>query len=112
MFKTKLIISISIFVTFLIITSAIKNKTRIIEKEILSLNIKIFSKEQDFNEAQLDFNYLSSPSVIEKKLNEIGYYNYQPIKFSKIFFKISDFENLENKISNLKLLNEKKIKKK
>ena len=34
MFKTKLIISISIFVTFLIITSVIKNKTRILEKEI------------------------------------------------------------------------------
>ena len=46
MFKTKLIISISIFVTFLIITSAIKNKTRIIEKEISSLNIKIFQKQK------------------------------------------------------------------
>ena len=45
MFKTKLIISISIFISFLIITSAIKNKTRIIEKEISSLNIKIFSKK-------------------------------------------------------------------
>ena len=33
MFKTKFIISISIFITFLIITSAIKNKTRVIEKK-------------------------------------------------------------------------------
>ena len=41
MFKTKLIISISIFITFLIITSVIKNKTRILEKEITNLNLKI-----------------------------------------------------------------------
>ena len=39
MFKTKLIISIFIFVTFLIITSVIKNKTRILEKEITNLNL-------------------------------------------------------------------------
>ena len=32
MFKTKFIISISVFVTFLLITSVIKNKTRITEK--------------------------------------------------------------------------------
>ena len=46
MFKTKLIISISIFVTFLIITSVIKNKTRILEKEITNLNLKILSKKK------------------------------------------------------------------
>ena len=38
MFKTKLIISLSIFITFLVITSAIKNETRIIEKKILKVN--------------------------------------------------------------------------
>ena len=32
MFKTKIIISISIFAIFLVLTSAIKNKTRVIEK--------------------------------------------------------------------------------
>ena len=45
MFKTKLIISISIFVTFLIITSVIKNKTRILEKEITNLNLKILQSK-------------------------------------------------------------------
>ena len=44
MFKTKLIISIYIFVNFLIITSVIKNKTRILEKEITNLNLKILLK--------------------------------------------------------------------
>ena len=40
MFKTKVIISITIFVTFLVITSTIKNETRIIEKNISTLNQK------------------------------------------------------------------------
>ena len=39
MFKTKLIITITIFVIFLVFTSAIKNETRIIEKNI-SLKFK------------------------------------------------------------------------
>ena len=49
MFKTKIIISITIFVTFLIITSAIKNKTRIIEKNISNLNSKILIKSKNIN---------------------------------------------------------------
>ena len=70
MFKTKIIISITIFVTFLIITSAIKNKTRIIEKNISNLNSKILIKSKNINEAQLDFYYLTSPAEIEKKLDD------------------------------------------
>ena len=67
MFKARFIISISIFVIFLVITSAIKNKTRILEKEIKNLNLELLSKEKNINEAQLDFHYLSSPAEIEKK---------------------------------------------
>ena len=40
----------------------------------------------------------------------IGFNNYHPISYSKIFLNISDFTNIQNKISNLKNLNEKKIK--
>ena len=110
MFKTKFIISTIIFITFLIVTSFIKNKTRIIEKQILSLNNTILSKKKDVNEAQLDFYYLTSPAEIESRLELIGFNNYQPIAYSKIFFDISDFINIE-KISNLKDQNEKKLKK-
>ena len=39
MFKTKLIITITLFVIFLVVTSAIKNETRILEKNI-SLKFK------------------------------------------------------------------------
>ena len=112
MFKSKLIISTIIFISFLIFTSIIKNETRIIEKKILNLNSKILSKEKDINETQLDFYYLTSPKEIENKLNIIGFDNYQPIAHSKIFYTISDFINMENKITNLRNLNEKKIEKK
>ena len=63
---------------------------------------KYFNKKKDINEAQLDFYYLTSPAEIEKKLNIIGFNNYQPIKHSNIFFDISDFTKIQNKISNLK----------
>ena len=59
MFKKKYIICATLFLAFLIITSFIKNKSRLLEKQTTNLNIKIISKEKDINEAQLDFYYLS-----------------------------------------------------
>ena len=112
MFKTKFIISIAIFITFLVITSTIKNKTHIIEKQMFNLNIEILKKKKDINEAQLDFYYLTSPAEIEKKLNLIGFNDYHPIRFSNIFFNISDLTKMNSKISNIKAFNEKKIKNK
>ena len=112
MFKMKFTIAVTIFISFLLVTSVIKNKTRFIEKNISNLNIKILIKSKDINEAQLDFYYLTSPAEIEKKLSMIGLDDYQPIKYSSIFFDISDFTEIQNKISNLKNLDEKKIQKK
>ena len=112
MFKMKFIIALSVFISFLIVTSTIKNKTRVIEKNISNLTTKIFIKTSDINEAQLDFEYLTSPAEIEKKISIIGFDNYQPIKYSRIFFDISDFTEIQNKISNLKKIDEKKIQKK
>ena len=112
MFKMKFIITLSIFISFLIVTSTIKNKTRVIEKKISNLSTKIIIKTKDINEAQLDFHYLTSPAEIEKRLSMIEFNNYQPIKYSSIFFNISDFTKIQNKISNLKNIHEKKIQKK
>ena len=112
MFKMKFIIAITVFISFLLVTSTIKNKTRVIEKNISNLNTKIFIKLSDINETQLDFDYLTSPAEIEKKISIIGFDNYQPIKYSRIFFNISDFTEIQNKISNLKKIDEKKIQKK
>ena len=109
MFKTKFIISMTIFVTFLTITSIIKNKTRVTEKHISHLKEVILMKKKNVNESELDFHYLTSPVVLEKKLNLIGYNNYQPIKYSNIYFNIFDLTKIHNKFSNL---NDKKIQKK
>lgn len=111
MFNIKFVITSLIFVTFLIITSTIKNKTRVIEKEIFKLNNKIISKEKDINETNFEFYYLTSPKEIERRLNIIGFENYRPIEFSKIFFDVSHLINISNKISNTKNLNEQKIQK-
>ena len=112
MFKAKFLVSLSIFITFLLVTSSIKNKTRIIEKKISNINSTILVKEKNLNKAQLEFHYLTSPVEIEKRLNIIGIENYQPITYSNIFFDISDLINIKNKTSNLKDVNEKKIQKK
>ena len=112
MFKMKFIIASSIFISFLLVTSIIKNKTRVIEKNISNLSKIILIKTKDINEAQLEFHYLTSPAEIEKKLSIIGFDNYKPIKYSNIFFDISDFTEIQNKISNLKNIHEKKIQKK
>ena len=111
MFKTKLIITITIFVFFLVVTSAIKNETRILEKKISHLNAKIKIQRNNINEAQLDFYYLSSPANIEKKLNITGFNEYHPIKFSNIYFDINDFIKVNNIITDLKKSNEKEIQK-
>tara|TARA_B100000963_G_C22329918_1_gene538151 strand:- start:222 stop:560 length:339 start_codon:yes stop_codon:yes gene_type:complete len=112
MFKIKLIFPITIFISLLIITSTIKNKTRIIEKQISNLHKAILVKEKNLNEAELDFYYLSSPTELEKKLDLLGFYDYQPIKYSNIYFDISDLSKIQNKISNLNNINVEKIQKK
>ncbi len=111
MFNTKFVLSSIIFIIFLVITSVIKNKSRIIEKEILNLNTKTLIKKNNINEAQLDFYYLTSPAELEKKLDLLGFNNYQSINYSKIYFNILDFTQVQKKISNLKNLNEKNIQK-
>ena len=111
MFKTRYLISFFIFVSLLIVTSAIKNETRMIEKKIFILKETILVKEKNINETQLEFFYLTSPAEIEKKNDLVGFKSYQPIKHSKIFFDISSFDKIQTKTSELKE-NEKKIQKK
>ena len=102
-------ISTFIFVFLFLFTSIIKNKTRLIEKQISNLNIQILLKEKNINETQLDFHYLTSPAIIEKnKDNWISQLSaYWPFKN---FFDISDLNNIKNKFSDIKNIDEKKSK--
>ena len=97
MFRYKMIFSIIIFSFLLIGTSFIKNQTREIEKKIFRLNKIIHNQEKNLSELQLDFSYLSSPSIIEMKINNLDYNQYLPIEYSKIFLSISSFNDLQNK---------------
>ena len=71
----------------LIFTSLIKNKTRLIEKELLYLDNEINILSSDLSEASLDFYYLTTPeriSLLAKNfLNEnFMYYKESQIKKS------------------------------
>ena len=106
MFRLKTITLAVIFLIFLIITSIIKNQTRITEKKLYKLNKKIALKEKNINEAQLDFYFLTSPAEIEKRIEILGQNDYLPIQNSNLFLNISDFTGIQKKIS---ILNKKNI---
>ena len=97
MFKFKILISVGIFSLLLIGTSIIKNQTRELEKNIYNLSKNVNQKEKDLNESELDFSYLSSPLMIEKKVKNLDNLEYFPMEYSKIFLNISSFLKLQNK---------------
>ncbi len=112
MFSFKLFFSILIFSLLLIGTSIVKNQTRDIEKRIVILGKSNIELEKNINETQLDFSYLTSPSLLEKKIEHLDKNQYLTMEYSKIFLRMSDFIDLNNKYVIQESLNEKKIQKK
>ena len=110
MFKVKILISVAVFSSLLVITSIIKNQTREVEKKIFSIYNIILSKEKDLKESQLDFSYLISPSIIEKKIENFNIQTYVPMEYSKIFLSFSNFVETHKKYV-IQENNEKKIQK-
>ena len=94
------------------ITSAIKNKTRIIEKSIYKIDSRIVAKEKDLHETELDYFYLSSPNNLSKKIKDFGDIEYMPMDFSRIYLSYFDFNNAQKKITIFKKNDNKKTKKK
>tara|TARA_B100001121_G_C18665289_1_gene610982 strand:- start:905 stop:1243 length:339 start_codon:yes stop_codon:yes gene_type:complete len=112
MFSFKILISTIIFSLLLIGTSFIKNQTREIEKNISSLNKIINQKKRDINESELDYSYLTSPLMIEQKIEHLDKNKYIPMEYSKIFLNLDSFLSLQKKFVIQKEKNEKKIQKK
>ena len=79
-------------------------------KNIDQLNKKINFQEKDFNESQLDYFYLTSPSMIEKRIKNLDINRYLPMEYSKIFLSMSSFLDLQNKLVIQR--NQNEIKKK
>ena len=97
MYKLKIFISITIFTIFLVGTSMIKNQTRNLEKKIYNLSKIIYFHEENLKESQLDFFYLSSPVILEQKVEHVDHIKYVPMDQSKIFLNFETFNELKNK---------------
>ena len=107
----------------LISTSFIKNKTRLLEKELLYLDNEISSLSSKLSEASLDFQYLTAPKHIsflaENFLDEdFSFYKEFQIKIPKngnTFSKLGIEEsvkqevNIAEEIDNTRLLITKRI---
>ena len=95
MFRLKIFISIIIFSSLLFGTSIIKNQTREIEKKISSIRKLILIKERDLYESQLDHSYLTSPSMLDKKIETFDNEQYLPMDYSRIYLSLSNFLDLK-----------------
>ena len=62
--------------------------------------------EKDLNNP-ISFSYLTSPSIIEKKVEHVDNKEYFPMEHSKIFLSMSDFINIKNKVATQDGINEK-----
>ena len=102
MFKIKVITSVCIFSILLGITSIIKTQTRISEKKIFKIENKIAILKKDLHETQLDYFYMTSPSYLSKKINEVGFIDYMPMHFSRIYLNYIDFMSEKQKVTILK----------
>ena len=91
MINYKFFISITIFSIMLFLTSIIKNKTRIIEKDIFKIENKIANIEKNLYESQLDYYYLTSPKLLKSKLEFLSDVDYVHMEFSKIYLNYKHF---------------------
>ena len=112
MSKIKLIASLLIFSILLGVTSAIKNKTRTIEKKIYKVDRRILITEKDLHETELDYFYVSSPKNLSAKIKDLSLIEYIPMDFSRIYLNYINFVESKKKISILRIQNEKETQKK
>ncbi len=104
--NTKFIISIAAFSLFLFCTSIIKNKTNIIEKNIIFYEKQIFILEKELYESQLEFNYLTSPKILQEKLSFLSNDQFQSMGVSNIYLDYNSF--ISDQKNFTKIINEKK----
>tara|TARA_B100001057_G_C22590417_1_gene848750 strand:+ start:435 stop:770 length:336 start_codon:yes stop_codon:yes gene_type:complete len=107
----KLFFSLSIFLVLMIVTSVLKNKTRLIEKNIQFYESNISDLKSNLYESQLDYFYLSSPRNIMKKIINHSENDYETMAYSRIYLSLDQFL-IEKEKTAQSLLNEEKIQKK
>jgi len=105
-FKRKKLIIWSIYISFFIAIPLIKNETRLIEKRIQTQKSQIFFLEKNLLEANLEFQYLTSPEVLTNKVVENIDTEYSNLKRSQIYLNFEDFISEQKKTTKV-LLDEK-----
>ena len=108
--SSKLIISIIVFSFLFFLTSIIKNKTRIIEKDIL-YEKKISYLEKELHESQLDFHYLTSPEILQSKIAFLTSDEYQHMSFLTFILITIILFQIKKKFQKNNLCGKKKNKK-
>ena len=97
MFNRKKIIICSIYISFFIAIPIIKNKTRLIEKKTHIHKSQISFLEKNLLEANLEFQYLTSPQILTKKVNENIDTEYNNLTKSQIYLTFEDYVSKKNK---------------
>ena len=100
LYKKKKLIIILIYLSFFISIPIIKNKSRLIEKKIQNYESEIFILEKNLLEANLEFQYLSSASVLSSKIEKNLDQKYNSLDLSQIYLSIEDFTSEQKKITN------------
>lgn len=105
--KKKKIRLIIVFLLFLVAIPIIKNETRVIEKNITKYKNKINQVEKELFEAQLEYQYLSSPGVLTDKIQKYSNTNYKNLELSQIYINIENFLSEKRKQTKI-IANEEK----
>ena len=102
--RKKIIIFFYIF--FFITIPIIKNKSRLIEKKIQSFESEIFILEKKLLEANIEFEYLTSPAILSSKIEKNFNKKYRNLNLSQIYLNIEDFTSIKKQITRFSI-NEK-----
>ena len=100
MLKSKIVLSITIFLFLFSLTSFLKNETRIIEKKINLINSNINNLQKKIYETKIEYYYLSSPANLDKEIKLFGY-DYIPISKSNIYLNLNEFLKEQKKMSKI-----------
>jgi hypothetical protein len=105
-FNRKKIIICSIYISFFIAIPVIKNETRLIEKKTQIHKRQILFLQKNLLEANLEFQYLTSPEVLTNKVNENIDIKYKNLNASQIYLNFDDFISEQKKTTKV-AINEK-----
>ena len=90
----------------LIFTSLTKNKTRLLEKELVNLKNEINILNSDLAEATLDFEYLTTPnniSFLAKNFFDESFSYYKTSQIDGLNSQLRDLANLEKSTNRISL---------